>query len=74
MASIFHTFSKLVEGDIHTGLPGAVGTESPPYITDGMEDETEEINRMEPVDSTLVCDSYSVLERYKSWVGDWIGN
>jgi hypothetical protein len=40
-----------------------------------MEDETEEINRMEPVDPTRLSElgnSQSVLKGYKDWVGDWI--
>jgi len=57
------------EGDIHTGLPGAMGTGSPSILTDGMEDETEQINRMEPVDSTLVCNSYFHLKDYKAYFG-----
>jgi len=65
------SLSKQVEGDIHTGLPGGVGAESATTIlTDGMEDITEQINRMEPVDSTLVCTSHSHLKEYKSCFGD----
>lgn len=54
------TLSKLVEGDIHAiariGLGGAGATPSAYVVTDGLEDEIEEINRMEPVDSTRLSE------------------
>lgn len=43
---IFH--SKRVDGYIHARLPGGSGAESPDFmITDGMECETECINRLD---------------------------
>jgi hypothetical protein len=63
-------FSKPMEGDIHTGLPGSAGAE--PLAN--LEEATEEINRMEPVDSTLVCNSTILLPQYKDWVLEYLGS
>ena len=74
-------FSKRMGGYIHKRLPGVLGTESPSYISDGMEDETEiinwldreeDINGMGSGDSINVCNSNKSLKGYKDWVGDWI--
>jgi hypothetical protein len=53
---------------IHTRSPGAMGTASPSYLTDGMEDETEEINGMGSVDSTLVRNFNKELQDYIGFV------
>lgn len=55
------------------GLLGVQGTKSPRYIIDNLEEETEEINRMEPEAPQSVCNSYSNLKIYKDWV-DWTGD
>lgn len=38
-------------------------------ITDGIEDDTEEINGMEPEAPQPVCNSYSNSKIFKDWVG-----
>jgi len=50
---------------IHTRLPRLAG--GSPAITDGMEDETEQINGMGSVDSTHVCNLLIHLREYKDY-------
>jgi hypothetical protein len=71
-----YAFSKRVRSeDLTSACQGLEGTESPIIIlTDGAEDETEQINGMRSEDLTSACTSYTILKGYKSWVGDWIGN
>ena len=66
------SLSKRMEGYIHVRLLGGVGAKPSAIIilTDGMEDETEQINDMEPDDSTLVCNSNKHLKEYKTYFGD----
>lgn len=67
------SLSKRVGGYSHTRLPGGLEAESSIIVlTDGIEDETEEINGMGSGDSTHVCISHLNLKGYKDWVGDWI--
>jgi hypothetical protein len=66
--SFLRSLSKREGVYIHTRSPGAMGTESPSYLIDGMEDETEEINGMGSVDSTLVRNFNKELEDYIDFV------
>jgi hypothetical protein len=66
--SFLHPLPKREGGYIHRRLPGAMGTESPSYLTDGMEDETEEINGMGSGDSIDVCNFNKELGDYIDFV------
>lgn len=52
---------------IHTRSPRLAGGVPAIVLTDGMEDETEQINGMGSVDSTLVPDLNIHLKEYKSY-------
>lgn len=64
--SFLYPLPKREGGYIHRRLPGAMGTESPSFLTDGVEDETEEINGMGSGDSIDVCN-------FNKELGDYIG-
>jgi hypothetical protein len=69
-----HPLPKREGGYIHRCLPGAMGTESPSYLTDGMEDETEEINGMGSGDSIDVCNFNKELQDYIDFVLGGVSN
>jgi hypothetical protein len=66
--SFLYPLPKRVDGYTHRRLPGAMGTASPSYLTDGMEDETEEINGMESGDPIDVCNFNKELQDYIGFV------
>jgi hypothetical protein len=66
-------FSKRMGGYNHTRLPGSAGAAPLAILTDGLEDETEEINGMGSGDTTHVCNSDIILKGYKDWVKGYLG-
>jgi hypothetical protein len=69
-------FSKRM-GGYSTTFDSGAGAKSPAYkeiVTDGMEDETEEINGVGSGDSTTFDNSTILLEGYKDWVLEYLGS
>jgi hypothetical protein len=66
--------SKREGGYIHSRLPGLAGGSPAIVLTDGMEDETEQINGMGSGDSIVVCNFNKELEEYIDFVLGGVSN